>query len=197
MPRMLDLLLSLIGLILLSPIFTIISLLVKMSSNGPVFFLQKRIGQGGREFTLIKFRTMSVGRNAENGGFDIGDKSRVTAIGKILRKTKIDELPQLINVIVGEMALVGPRPEVRKWVDAYPNEWAYIHTIKPGITDPASIAYRNEELILCESPDPTRMYREIVLPHKLSLYKEYVQERTFHNDINILWATFLALFKRA
>jgi len=117
----------------------------------------------------------------------------VTGVGKFLRATKLDELPQLINVLMGQMSLVGPRPEVRQWVDAYPERWALVHQAKPGITDPASIQYRNEEEILIASADPQQTYRDEILPAKLDLYEQYVQNRTFFGDLKILFQTFLAV----
>ncbi len=139
---------------------------------------------------------MRVQKGAEKGSFDAGNASRVTHLGKLLRKNKIDELPQLWNVVKGDMSLVGPRPEVRKWVDAYPVRWAHVLTVRPGITDPASIVYRNEEEILARSSDPEKTYCEEILPHKLDLYEEYVRSRSFLGDIGILLKTMWAVFRK-
>jgi len=138
---------------------------------------------------------MTVQPGAEKGSFEVGSTQRVTAVGRFLRKTKLDELPQLWNVLIGDMSLVGPRPEVRKWVEAYPERWAFVHTVRPGITDPASIKFRNEEKLLARSPDPERTYRDEILPQKLALYEEYVRTRSFCGDIKLIFATIVALFK--
>lgn len=140
---------------------------------------------------------MSVAHKYSNSTFDAGDKSRITKIGSFLRKTKLDELPQLWNVLIGDMSIVGPRPEVRKWVDVYPDRWAKVLTVKPGITDPASIYYRNEEELLAQADDPMACYRDQVLPHKLDLYEEYVRTRTFWGDILLIFKTImLVLFPK-
>jgi lipopolysaccharide/colanic/teichoic acid biosynthesis glycosyltransferase len=129
-------------------------------------------------------------RKAQDAGtFDAGATSRVTPIGRFLRKSKLDELPQLWNVLRGEMSLVGPRPEVRKWVDAYPERWTFVHAVRPGITDPASIRFRNEEEILAASTDPEATYRDVILPQKLVLYEDYVRDRSFWGDIAIILKT--------
>ncbi len=145
---------------------------------------------------LFKFRTMTVRKGTEQGSFDAGSAARVTRVGAFLRKTKLDELPQLWNVLKGDMSLVGPRPEVRKWVEAYPERWARVLTVRPGITDPASIEFRNEEDILAASPDPERTYREVILPRKLDLYEEYVRTRSFWGDVGILLKTVWAVVGR-
>ena len=189
MKRCFDCITAAVGLVFASPLLFFIALLIRLTSDGPIFFRQVRIGRGGREFQLCKFRTMRVAPGTENGSFDAGNSMRVTAVGRLLRKSKLDELPQLWNVVTGDMSLVGPRPEVREWVEAYPEHWARVLTVRPGITDPASIAYRNEEDILAQSPDPQRAYREEILPHKLSLYEDYVRNQTFGGDIKILFAT--------
>ena len=142
-----------------------------------------------REFRAREVLT----RGTSPRSFDVGDASRVTAFGTFLRNTKMDELPQLWNVLKGDMSIVGPRPEVRKWVDAYPERWTFVHSILPGITDPASIVYRHEEEILATSADPERTYREEVLPHKLSLYEEHVRTHSFWGDIRILGQTLVAV----
>lgn len=133
---------------------------------------------------------MTVQRGTERGSFDAGSSVRVTRVGKLLRKTKLDELPQLWNVLVGDMSLVGPRPEVRKWVEAYPERWEKVLIVQPGITDPASIEFRNEEELLAAAPNPEAYYRDVILPRKLDLYEEYVRNHTFGGDIAILIKTF-------
>lgn len=195
MKRMIDILASALGLALGSPFLLIIGLTVRMSCGSPVFFCQTRVGREGRVFKLIKFRSMRLAAGTQNGSFDAGSDSRVTPIGKTLRKWKLDELPQLWNVLKGDMSLVGPRPEVPKWVEAYPDRWARVLAVRPGITDPASIVYRNEEGLLAASPDPERAYRDVVLPHKLDLYEEYVRTQSFFGDIGVLFATLRAVFR--
>ena len=132
---------------------------------------------------------MKVVGDAEKGRYDVGDGGRITFIGKILRKSKIDELPQLFNIIKGEMSLVGPRPEVLKWVAEYPNRWKKVLTVLPGISDPASIRYRNEEEILAQQDNPESYYRNVLLPDKLSIYEKYVTQASFTNDLEIIFAT--------
>jgi lipopolysaccharide/colanic/teichoic acid biosynthesis glycosyltransferase len=189
MKRTFDILAALAGLALLSPLFVLITLAVWLGSGFPVLFRQARVGAGGRAFRLVKFRTMSVLKGSENGSFDAGSVSRVTPFGRFLRKTKLDELPQLWNVLTGDMSLVGPRPEISQWAEAYPERWARVLTVRPGITDPASIVYRNEEELLARSADPARTYRDLILPHKLDLYENYVRTRTFFGDFKILIQT--------
>jgi len=180
---------SFLGMVLLSPLFIVTIVLIKTSMPGPVFFVQSRVGQGGRTFNLVKFRSMSVKHNASSGSFDAGDKSRITGLGKILRRTKIDELPQLINILRGEMSFVGPRPEVKKWTEVYPEKWDIVHSVKPGMTDYASIEFRNEEEILASSDDPELTYRDEVLPRKLELYINYVKNHSFTGDLKIIYLT--------
>lgn len=156
---------------------------------GPVFFIQQRIGQQGKPFRLIKFRTMKVASGKTSGSFDAGDNTRITPLGRFLRKTKLDELPQLINVLKGEMSFVGPRPEVKQWTEVYPEKWKIVHSVKPGITDNASIEFRNEEEILAKSNDPIKTYKEEILPRKLDLYIDYVNNRSGWGDLIIIYKT--------
>ena len=193
MRRLFDFGIALAGCLALSPVFALVAILVRLSSPGPVLFRQTRVGLGGRDFAVLKFRTMTVRPDSAGGSFDAGDSSRVTRIGRVLRASKLDELPQLWNVVRGDMALVGPRPEVRKWVLADPARWALVHTLKPGITDPTSILYRNEERLLAAAPDPERLYREEILPRKLDLYLDYLRTRSFVGDLRILWETAVAV----
>jgi lipopolysaccharide/colanic/teichoic acid biosynthesis glycosyltransferase len=193
MKRLFDLAGALAGLLILCPLLLALGAAIWITSGLPAFFRQSRVGRRGRDFRLLKFRSMTVLEGAEQGRFDAGTRRRVTPIGRFLRKTKLDELPQLWNVFRGDMSLVGPRPEVRKWVEAYPKRWAFVHTVRPGITDPASIRFRNEEEVLAQSPDPEATYRDVILPQKLSLYEEYVRTRSFGGDIRILLQTVLAV----
>ena len=178
----------------MSPLLSVIALAISLGSGAPVLFRQVRVGLGGRDFLLYKFRTMRPATGTQQGSFDAGSMARVTRLGLILRKWKLDELPQLWNVFKGDMALVGPRPEVRKWVDAYPERWAQVLTVRPGITDPASIVYRNEAEILAGAPDPEDYYRKEILPQKLDLYQRYVTTHTTRGDIMILFRTMMAVF---
>lgn len=195
MKRVVDLCGALIGLIILTPLFGGLWLAVMAESGRPGLFRHRRVGRGGREFDLLKFRSMTVKPGTELGAFEAGNKSRVTRLGRILRKTKLDELPQLWNVLKGDMSFVGPRPEVQKWVDAYPERWAKVLTVRPGITDPASIEYRNEEDILAAALDPERTYREEILPRKLDLYERYVRERSGWGDLMLMARTARAVVK--
>lgn len=177
------------GLLLLSPLLAVIALLVKVSSSGPVFYRQERVGRGGRIFRIMKFRSMVT--DAEQRGLQItaaGDP-RVTAVGRILRRLKLDELPQLWNVLKGEMSMVGPRPEVPRYVECYSESQREVLSVAPGITDPASITYRHEEELLGTQPDPERYYREVVLPHKLSLNLEYLDRMSLLYDVSVVLRT--------
>ncbi|WJS95153.1 sugar transferase [Flavobacterium johnsoniae] len=189
MKRIIDFLFSLIGLIILIIPFTLIGLLIKIKMPGPVFFIQIRVGKEGKPFKLFKFRTMSVASGKTNGSFDAGDSSRITPLGRILRKTKLDELPQLINVLIGDMSLVGPRPEVQQWTQIFPDQWEIVHRMRPGITDNASIMFRNEEEILANSQNPTLTYKEEILPKKLRMYIDYVENHSILIDAKIILTT--------
>lgn len=187
--RSLDVLISLVGLIVLSPLLLVISLLVKLTSNGPVIFKQTRVGMGGRDFKVYKFRTMYT--NAEKKGFlTVGGKdSRVTGAGFYLRKFKLDELPQLLNVVKGDMSIVGPRPEVRKYVDLYTEEQKGALMVRPGITDYASIAYRNENDLLALAKNPEKYYMEEILPKKIELNFLYINNQSVREYFRIITKT--------
>lgn len=195
MKRPFDLTLAFLGIILLAPIFLVISLIILLSMPGPILFRQQRIGQSGRIFLFNKFRSMRVLKEASKGSFDAGSSARITPFGRFLRKTKLDELPQLFNVLVGDMSIVGPRPEVRQWTEVYPEKWKIVHTVKPGITDNASIRFRNEEEILAQSPDPIKTYKEEILPKKLDLYIDYVHNHSFTGDMKIILKTIKAILE--
>lgn len=189
MIRLLDLLFSFLGLILLSPFFLIISFFIKMSSSGPVLYKQSRIGLKGAEFEVCKFRTMRL--NSDKLGLITvgGHDPRVTQIGYYLRKYKLDELPQLINVLTGDMSLVGPRPEVKKYVDLYTVEQRKVLSIRPGITDWASIYYRDENEILGKSTDPEKDYIEKIMPDKLDYNLVYIQKYSIEEYLKIIFTT--------
>lgn len=194
--RLFDLTLASVGLLFLFPVVLIIAVIIFWDDGHPVFFVQERIGKSGKPFRLLKFRTMRVDKLACQGSFDPGDDSRVTRVGACLRKYKLDELPQLLNVVRGEMSLVGPRPEVRKWVAAFPERWNKVLQVVPGITDNASVRFRNEEELLRQSDDPEKFYREVVLPQKLCLYEDYVDHHSVHGDILLIFKTiYCCLFK--
>ncbi len=193
MKRLFDILAAAVGLVVLSPLLLVAALVILVVDGWPVLFLHERVGRNGRLFHLVKFRTMMVRHNGGNGEFDAGDRKRVTAIGRFLRRAKMDELPQLWNVLAGDMSIVGPRPEVRKWTGVYPERWALVHTVRPGITDPAAIAFRNEEDLLAAADDPDKTYRSEILPKKLDMYEEYVQQRSFGGDLKIICRTLLAV----
>jgi lipopolysaccharide/colanic/teichoic acid biosynthesis glycosyltransferase len=191
--RLFDIIASSFALIALLPILFLVALCIILFDGWPVFFRQVRVGKFGSGFILIKFRTMSVNQDSGHGAFDAGDTSRITHMGGFLRKTKLDELPQLWNVLKGEMSIVGPRPEVRKWVEAYPVRWEKVLSVRPGITDPASIVYRDEEELLAAADYPEDIYRHLILPHKLDLYEKYIDTSTFWGDLGIILKTIAAV----
>lgn len=193
--RSFDVFASALGLLILSPILIIVSMLILFTSNGGVFFRQIRVGKNGKEFKIFKFRTMIV--NAESKGMQItvGADKRITKVGKILRKTKIDELPQLINVFVGQMSFVGYRPEVPRYVAMYTDYERNVLRIKPGITDLASITYRDENEVLDNSENPEYTYINEIMPTKLALNMEYMKKMGFWYDIGLIFKTFLAILK--
>lgn len=196
MKRLLDILTSGVALVLVAPAAVVIAALVKIDSPGPAFFRQVRIGRRGRPFRLLKFRSMQVAEGSENGSFDAGSSLRVTRFGRILRKSKLDEIPQLLNILKGDMSLVGPRPEVRKWTEVYPERWQTVLQVRPGLTDRASIEFIDEERLLAESEDPEETYRSTVLPRKLDAAEEYVRSRTMAGDLRVIAATALAMVRR-
>lgn len=193
--RMFDIFASFFGLLVLSPILIVIALLIVLTSSGGVFFRQVRVGRKGKEFRIFKFRTMV--KDAESKGMQItvGNDSRVTTIGKFLRKCKLDELPQLINVLLGQMSFVGYRPEVPKYVAMYTDYQRNILRIRPGITDLASIEYRDENEVLEQSDNPEDTYVNDVMQKKLALNIKYMQEMGFWYDLKLIFKTFLAILK--
>ena len=194
--RSFDLLFSTIGLLIMLPFMILISLIIFINDRKPVLFKQKRIGLNLQPFTLYKFRSMKVNKSSLNGSFDLGNQLRVTRIGKLLRKTKLDELPQLFNVLKGDMSIVGPRPEVKQYIEVYPERWAIVYKVKPGITDNASIEFRNEEEILVKSQNPKKTYVEEILPKKLKLYEQYVNAQSFLNDLKIILRTIYVIISK-
>ncbi|GAB4323551.1 MAG: O-antigen biosynthesis protein WlbG [Bacteroidales bacterium] len=193
--RIFDFITSATGLLFLSPLLIVIALAVWISDGRPVLFLQTRIGRNGKPFRIVKFRTMRA--EAEQEGFlTVGTDKRITRTGAFLRKYKLDELPQLWNVFLGEMSLVGPRPEVPDFVALYSEEQKKVLSVRPGITDPASLKFVNESEILAGYPDPEKAYREIILPEKLKITLEYMSKATVGSDIAILLQTIARLFGR-
>jgi lipopolysaccharide/colanic/teichoic acid biosynthesis glycosyltransferase len=193
--RIFDFLVSLFGLIIFSPLFLIIAILIKLDSEGPVFYRGERIGKDGKPFMIFKFRTMVKDAEKLGGPSTPADDPRLTKVGKFLRKYKLDELPQLINVLKGEMSLVGPRPEVKMYVDMLkPEEKEKILSVKPGMTDLASLWNFHEEDILKGSKDPEKTYLEKIRPKKIQLQLEYVKNRSFLLDLKIILKTILKLF---
>ncbi|HEY1038945.1 MAG TPA: sugar transferase [Bacteroidia bacterium] len=187
--RIFDIVASFIGLLLLLPFLLVISMLIVIDSRGGIFYRQVRVGKNNIDFKLFKFRTMATGSD-KKGLLTVGGRdSRITKIGYYLRKYKLDELPQLLNVLVGDMSLVGPRPEVRKYVDMYNAEQLKVLNAKPGITDYASIEYSNENELLAKSSDPEKTYIEEVMPAKLLLNQKYISEQGLGTDIKIIFRT--------
>lgn len=193
--RAFDFLSALLGLILLFPFFLLIGVLIKFDSAGPVFYLQERVGEKGKLFNLFKFRTMRMGAD-KSTAITVGNRDpRITRFGYYLRKFKVDELPQLINVVIGNMSLVGPRPELKKFVDLYSSEQRKVVEVKPGITDYASIKFRNENELLAGKTDPVEFYIEQIMPVKLELNLKYIQNQSFLLDIKIIYQTIISIFK--
>lgn len=192
--RIFDFTCSLIGLILLSPFFFIIAIAIKMDSKGPVFFKQKRIGKNGNPFEIYKFRTMVVDAESLGKQITVGEDPRITRVGSFLRKYKLDEFPQLINVLIGDMSLVGPRPEVPRYVEIYNDVQRKVLLVKPGITDYASIEFRNENDILGKSNNPEEEYINVIMPTKLDLNLKYIDEMSFLHDIKLIFRTIGRVF---
>lgn len=195
MKRIFDILASFIGLIILSPLFVLLAIWVKSDSKGPVFYKQVRVGRGNKNFYMYKFRSMHIGSD-RTGLITIGGRDpRVTRSGYIMRKYKLDELPQLLNVLKGDMSFVGPRPEVRKYVEMYTSEQMQVLNVRPGITDLASIHYRNENELLEMADDPDKYYTEVIMQDKLNINLEYVRNHSFLNDMKLIFATVWAIVK--
>ena len=183
------------ALLFLLPFFLFMAIFIKFDSRGPIFFRQKRGGRDGKYFDILKFRSMTVKEKTDGKDFDPGSCSRITWTGRIIRKTKLDELPQLINVVRGEMSLVGPRPEVETYIRLYQLRWDKILSVRPGITDPSSIRFRNEEELLDKAANPEEEYRKVILLRKLEIYEDYVSRISFLNDVKILIGTIFVVLK--
>src|ERR1051326_2352973 len=194
MKRLFDIIFSLIGIAILLRFFLIFTIFIVIDSGFPVFYSQTRVGKNGKDFSLLKFRTMKKDSD-KKGLLTVGEKdSRITSFGFFLRKYKLDELPQLFNVLAGNMSLVGPRPEVRKYVELYNSEQKKVLSVKPGITDYASIEYSNENSILAKSMNPENLYITEIMPTKLKLNLKYIEERSFLTDLKIIFKTIGKIF---
>lgn len=195
MKRLFDVIASGCGLLLLSPLFIVIAIWIKLDSEGPVFYRQLRVGMNNKDFRIYKFRSMRLGSDKGSLVTIGGGDPRVTRSGFFIRKYKLDELPQLINVLVGDMSIVGPRPEVRHYVNYWTAEQMRVLTVRPGITDPASIKYRNENELLEKSDNPEDYYINVIMQEKIKLYLEYVDTHTFSKDISLIFETLGRIFK--
>jgi lipopolysaccharide/colanic/teichoic acid biosynthesis glycosyltransferase len=192
--RAFDVVLASLGIVLLSPLLLLIALAIKLDSSGPVFYRQQRVGLHGAPFRIHKFRTMTHDPHASGPQITVGDDARITRIGAVLRRHKLDELPQLIDVLSGTMSLVGPRPEVPHYVALYPPELrAKVLSVRPGITDAASLAFRDESSLLARAADPEREYVQVVMPQKLALAASYADSASLGLDLKILWRTLRVL----
>lgn len=193
--RFFDIVLSICGLIVLAPLFLILAVWIKFDSTGPIFYRQVRVGRRNRDFSLYKFRSMRVG--ADKGSLITigGHDSRITHSGYYIRKYKLDEFPQLINVLKGDMSIVGPRPEVRRYVDLYTPEQLHVLDVRPGITDYASIKYRDENSLLENVENPDDYYVRVIMPDKLAINLEYVSKHNLWMDLQIVWQTIIAVLK--
>jgi len=192
--RAFDIVIAGFGLLLLGPVLLVIALWIKLDTRGPAIFRQERVGRGGVPFRIHKFRTMRADAPAIGPQITIGDDARITRVGRFLRRTKMDELPQLIDVLVGAMSLVGPRPEVPQYVALYPRDLRdKVLSVRPGITDPVSIAFRDESTLLARATDPEREYVEVMLPRKLAAAAAYVEQATLGRDLRLIAQTLRAL----
>jgi len=194
--RIFDVSVSLLVLVALSPLLLLVALAVRFDSHGPVLFRHERVGRRFRRFQVLKFRTMVAGAPRMGGAVTVGGDPRITRIGHLLRRTKVDELPQFWNVLRGDMSIVGPRPEVPTYVERFRPDYEIILRVRPGITDPASLAYRHEAAVLARAADPEAAYVGQVLPAKLALAREYLRRPSLGRDLAIIWRTFLSLFDR-
>ena len=195
MKRLFDIIASGLGLIVLSPLFLVLAIWIKQDSKGPVFYRQVRVGRYNKDFRIFKFRSMRVGSDKGSLVTIGGHDPRVTKSGRFIRKFKFDELPQLINVFVGDMSLVGPRPEVRHYVDYWTPEQMHVLDVRPGITDLASIKFRNENELMEKAQNPEKYYIEVIMQEKIKLYLEYVEKHSFFYDLGLIFKTFWVIVK--
>ena len=195
MKRLFDILLSGLGLVIISPLLLIVAIWIKLDSPGPIFYRQVRVGRYNKDFGIFKFRSMRIGSDKGSLVTIGGRDPRITRSGYFIRKFKIDELPQLINVLVGDMSLVGPRPEVRHYVNYWTEEQMHVLDVRPGITDPASIKFRNENELLAQAEDPEKYYIEVIMQEKIKLYLDYVKKNSLWYDIKLIFQTFWVIIK--
>ncbi len=195
MKRLFDIVASGLGLIVLSPLFLILAIWIKLDSKGPVFYRQVRVGRHNKDFRIFKFQSMRVGSDKGSLVTIGGHDPRITRSGYFIRKFKFDELPQLINVFIGDMSLVGPRPEVRHYVDYWTPEQMHVLDVRPGITDPASIKFRNENELMEQAEDREKYYIEVIMQEKIKLYLEYVEKHNFFYDLELIFKTFWVIVK--
>ena len=196
MKRLFDIFASGLGLLFLSPLFLVMAFWIKLDSPGPVFYRQVRVGRGNKDFRIFKFRSMKVGAD-KLGLITVGGRDpRITRSGYFIRKYKLDEFPQLINVFIGDMSLVGPRPEVRKYVDMYTPEQMHVLDVRPGVTSLASIRYRNENELLDKAQDPDQFYIDVIMQDKLAIDLEYVRNASFCYDIKLIFMTFWEIVRK-
>lgn len=193
MKRLFDIVASTLGLIVLSPLFLVLAVWIKVDSKGPVFYRQTRVGWHNKDFRIFKFRSMRVGSDRGSLVTIGGRDPRITKSGYYIRKYKLDEFPQLINVLIGDMSLVGPRPEVRHYVDYWTPEQMRVLDVRPGITDPASIKFRNENELMAQAGAPEQYYINVIMQEKLRLYLEYVDNQSFIYDLRLIFATLRAV----
>ncbi|MBL7928306.1 MAG: sugar transferase [Bacteroidia bacterium] len=191
--RTFDFTVALLLTIILLPLFIVIAIMIKRDSKGPVFFIQQRVGKNNKDFGILKFRTMFTDAE-QKGSLTVGKDKRITRTGRFLRKFKLDELPQLFNVMKGDMSLVGPRPEVKKYVELYNEEQKKVLSVKPGITDTASIQFADENMLLAGCDDPEKKYITEIMPAKLKLNLQYINQQSFLIDLKILLQTFSKVF---
>jgi len=196
MKRIFDFIVSLMGLLILSPLFLAASLLILAAMGWPIFYRQVRVGKDGKPFNIYKFRSMVKNAERQGPAFTAGGDPRITPLGRLLRKYKIDELPQLINVILGDMSLVGPRPEVPEYVERYTEEQRRVLSVRPGLTDTASIVYRDEEAVLSRYDDAQKAYVDKVMPAKLRLNLAYIERAGFFSDLSLIFKTLEKIFWR-
>jgi lipopolysaccharide/colanic/teichoic acid biosynthesis glycosyltransferase len=194
--RLVDIISSAVALVVLLPVFAVLAITIKLDTAGPAFYRGIRIGRFGRQFCILKFRTLVANAEEVGGACTADDDIRITRVGRFLRKYKLDELPQLLNVLVGSMSLVGPRPEVKKYVDLFNEDEKAILTVRPGITDWATLWDSDEGAVLAGSPDPEQTYLEKIRPEKIRLQLEYISKQSFWVDIRILFTTFSLVVKR-
>ena len=196
MKRLFDIVASGLGLIVLSPLFLVIAIWIKLDSKGPIFYRQVRVGRYNKDFRIFKFRSMRVGSDKGSLVTIGGQDERITRAGCFIRKYKLDELPQLINVLIGDMSLVGPRPEVRHYVNYWTPEQMHVLDVRPGITDPASIKYLEENELLEKAENPEKYYIEVIMQEKIKLYLQYVEKQSFLYDIALIFKTFWMIVTR-